>query len=130
LSAIVTTADQQLDPNTPAQQQTPVRIRSGYIEYDGLIYELHGLSATTDFPAYETLFDGTIRGFKELKDAAKINKKPEVITLKTVPSNMTLAAFFNQSGVPQERHEEFAVLNSMMLDAQVSKGTIVKLIKT
>ena len=130
LEAIVTTADQQLDPNTPAQQQTPVRIRSGYIKYDGLIYELHGLSATADFPTYEGLIDGTISGFKELNDAAKINKKPERIALKTVQSNMSLGAFFNQNGVPQDRHEEFAVLNSMTLDAQVSKGTMIKLIKT
>jgi len=128
LQAIVTTSDQQLDPNTPPEQQTPVRIRSGYILLDGRVYELHGLSATADFQTYASNIDKTIFGFKKLTDQSKINVKPEKVDVKTAGSNTTLKAFLQKNGIPAKRHQEFAILNGMDVNASVKKGMLIKVV--
>lgn len=130
LQAVVTTSDQQVDPNTPPEQQNPVRIRSGYILLDGRVYELHGLSSAADFANYLRSFDATISGFKKLTDASKINVKPERLSIKTVPNNTTLQAFLKQNGIPQARLKEFSIVNGMELNQGLKKGDLIKVVTT
>lgn len=128
LSALVTVANQNQDPNTPADQQTPVKIRSGYIQYDGRIYEFHGLSEATDFSTYKTSFDGTIFGFKRLTDQSKINVEANKLAIRTVTRNTTLSQFLTSQGVNSGRLEEHAILNGMELADNLDKNSLVKVV--
>ena len=124
LQALYVIADQQ-----PEQQGQPaLRTMSYFIQYNGNIYHLLGVSTVTDFNNYSASFNYTMQGFRPLTDPVKLNKKPERVRIKTVGSAMTLAQAFNQYNVPQKRLEEFAILNGMKLTDNIIKGMMIKII--
>ncbi len=124
LSALVMIADQQ-----PAQQGDPVlRTLSYFIQYEQSIYLILGVSLAADFNAYAPTFEYTMQGFRPLSDPVKLNKKPQRVRIKTVPSTMSLSQAFNRFNVPSNRYDEFAILNGMMLTDQVTQGTLIKII--
>lgn len=124
LQAIYVLADQQ-----PEQQGAPsIRTMSYFIQYNGNIYHLLGVSALTDFNNYAASFNYTMQGFRPLTDPVKLNKKPERVRIKTINSNMTLAQAFRQYNVPEKRLEELAILNGMKLTDTIPKGMLIKII--
>ena len=124
LQAIYVIADQQ-----PEQQGSPaLRTMSYFIQYNGNIYHLLGVSTITDFNNYSASFNYTMQGFRPLTDPVKLNKKPERVRIKTVGSAMTLAQAFRQYNVPEKRLEEFAILNGMKLTDNITKGMMIKII--
>jgi predicted Zn-dependent protease len=116
------------DLQSQQQGQATLRTMSYFIQYNGTIYHLLGVSALQDFNAYAGNFSTTMQGFRALTDPDKLNKKPERIRIRTVGSAMTLAQFLNQQNIPQARQEEHAVLNGMKLTDNVAQGTLIKII--
>jgi predicted Zn-dependent protease len=113
----------------PQQQgQAPLRTMSYFIQYNGNIYHLLGVSAVADFNAYANNFNNTMQGFRALTDPDKLNKKPERIRLRTVGSAMTLGQYLRQQNIPESRQEEHAVLNGMKLTDNVAQGMLIKII--
>lgn len=110
------------------QEQGTIRVLSSLIQFDGNIYSLMGITDLAKFDSYQPLFLKTIRDFKELRDSEKLNRKPDVIRIKTVPQQMTLQAAFQNFGMPAERFEELSLLNGMLLTDQVNKGMLIKVI--
>lgn len=129
LNALLTIADQNQDPNTPADQQPPVTIRSGYIVYNGQIYEFHGLSDSSDFEEFLPTFDRTIKGFKKLSDPARINVEPNRIQISKVAGTTTLQRYLASVGIDNGRMDEHAVLNGMNLNDQLSPGMRIKVVQ-
>jgi predicted Zn-dependent protease len=124
IPALYVLADQQ-----PQQQGQPVlRTQSYLIQYGGGIYHMLGVSTTADFPNYEQYFFSSMQGFRELNDPVKLNKKPERVRIRTVQSATTLSQAFRSFGVPDRRHDEFAILNGMKLTDNLPAGTLIKII--
>jgi len=121
LQSIILVADQK-------QEQGTLRILSALIQYKGNIFNMMGISELSKFPNYQATFLSTVRNFKELKDADKLNRKPEVVRIKTVPQTMTLESAFHHFNMPSERMEELAILNGMNLKDELKKGTLLKVI--
>jgi len=124
LRAYAVVADQQA-----TQQQAGIRALAYFIQHGQNIYQLVGLSRTTDFNAYVQSFTNTMQSFRELTDQAKINKKPERIRIVTVAQDATLDQALRSNNVPTARLEEVAVLNSMRLTDRVPRGTMIKVIR-
>jgi predicted Zn-dependent protease len=122
LNAIMMIADQKQDKST-------LRVLSSLIQYEGNIYNLMGVSSQAKFTNYQSEFLSTIRNFEELTTADKLNRKPEVIRIKTVPQQMSLQAAFQHFDMPASRLVELAVLNGMMLNDSLSKGSLIKVIE-
>jgi len=116
------------DLQAQQQGQTPLRTMSYFIQYNGSIYHLLGVSAISDFNTYVNNFRNTMEGFKQLTDVDKLNKKPGRIRIRTVGSAMTLSQFFRQQNVPETKMEEHAILNGMKLTDNVTQGTLIKVI--
>jgi predicted Zn-dependent protease len=110
------------------EQAATLRVLSSVIEFEGNIYSLMGVTDIANFNSYQPLFSKTIRDFKELRDSEKLNRKPDIIKIKTVPNVMSLEAAFRYYGMPAERYEELSLLNGMHLTDQLSKGMLIKLI--
>jgi predicted Zn-dependent protease len=110
------------------QEQATIQVLSTLIQFEGNIYSLMGVSDISKFISYQPVFLNTMRNFKELKDSEKLNRKPDVIKIKTVPQQMTLKAAFQNFGMPAERFEELALLNGMLLTDQLSKGMLIKVV--
>ncbi|HSN59815.1 MAG TPA: M48 family metalloprotease [Ferruginibacter sp.] len=130
MNALAIVADAKQDPQQQQQQQQqqPVRTISYLIDYGNMIYLIMGASATATFNNYSGYFTNTMQSFKRLTDAAKINKKPERIRLRTVTSNSTLEQALRGFKVTDKRMEELAILNGMLRTAAVTKGMTLKII--
>ncbi|WP_373522026.1 M48 family metalloprotease [Aquiflexum sp.] len=121
LSALIMTADQK-------QEQGTIRVISTLIQFGGNIYNTMGISELSKFPSYQPVFLGTMRAFQELKDSEKLNRKPDVLRIKSAPRKMNLQAALQHFGMPQDRFEELALLNGMLLDDLVDQGMLIKVI--
>ncbi|MEB2785764.1 M48 family metalloprotease [Algoriphagus persicinus] len=121
LPAIVMVADQK-------QEQGTIRVLSSLIQFEGNIYSLMGITDLAKFDSYQSVFQNTMRDFRELRDSEKLNRKPDVIKIKTLPNQMSLEAAFKYYGMPTERFEELSLLNGMQLTDQLSKGMLIKVV--
>jgi len=125
LSGISVLADQE-NPNDP---NASLRILTYFIQYNRMIYKLHGMAQKNDFQQFESYFLDTMESFKELKDQARINVKPERIKIVTATKNGTLKDVFNANKVPSDRQNELSILNSMKLTDKVKKGMKLKIVE-
>jgi len=110
------------------QQETIIKTLSYVIEHEGNYYNLMGITHSGSFADFEPIFLNSMDNFKELKEAEKLNRKPERIRLKTVSANGTLQQVLAAFNVPKDRLEEVALINGMALTDQVIKGTLIKVI--
>jgi predicted Zn-dependent protease len=124
LTAFTMVADQQQQ-----QQEQGVRTLIYLIQYGANIYTMIGATSVANFNSYVPLFESTMGGFKELTDPEKLSRRPERVKIKTIPQNTTLGQAFTSFGVKQNRMEEFAVLNGMMLNDHVEKGMLIKIVE-
>lgn len=111
------------------QQETIIKTLSYVIEHGGFYYNLMGITHTESFDAFESVFLASMNSFRELKDAEKLNRKPERIRLKTVASDGTLQQVLSGFGVAKDRLEEVSLINGMSLTDRVPKGTLIKLVE-
>jgi predicted Zn-dependent protease len=111
------------------QQQAPtVRTLSYLIQYNDNIYHILGASSVTDFNSYSENFLQTMKNFKELKDASKLNKQPERIRIKPVKQSGTLKQALNSYNMPEKKQEEISLLNGMLLTDKVLAGSLIKIL--
>lgn len=74
-------------------------------------------------------FNSTLQSFQTLTDANKLNKKADRVRIKTLTQNMTLAQAFKTYKMPDQKLEQYAILNGMKLTDNVPKGTMIKVIE-
>ena len=116
-------------PQQGQQQQQPIRTYSQLVQYGGLIYLLLGVSSTTDFNNYSSVFQNTMQSFRELTDPAKLNKKPDRVRIKTVTQPCTLEQVLRNYIVPSGKMQEMAIVNGMPLTEHVAVGTLIKVVQ-
>ena len=129
LPAIAIIATPQPQQQQQQQQQQNLRVLMYLIQYGGNIYNLMGVTTSTDFNAYFPLFSATMEGFATLTEPDKLKRQPERIEIKTVPQNTTLAQAFRIFNVKDTRMEELAILNGMQLTDPVQKGMLIKVVE-
>lgn len=108
--------------------QKNVRLLIYMIEYNGLVYQLSGLSELANFKKYQSTFINTFSKFKELTDPKKLSKKPERIRIETVNKTSTLQVALQSFNMSKNRMEELAILNGMDLTDEVERGMLIKTI--
>lgn len=116
-------------PQQGAQQTGSVRTLSYFIQHNGSIYHMIGAAGAADFNNYVSYFNATMQSFRQLTDAAKINKKADRVRLKTVTQETTLEAALRGFNVPAARMEEMSILNGMLRTDRVRPGTLIKVIE-
>lgn len=110
------------------QENGTIRLQAYLIQFGDNIYQIMGISEASNFDNYHPAFLSTMRNFRELKDAEKLNRKPEQVQIKTLSKTMTLAQALKAYNIPDDRLEELAILNGMALDASLSSGTMIKVV--
>ncbi len=110
------------------QAQPKIRVLAYLIQYNNMVYQFLGVTTEADYNTYSNRFLGTMQYFRALSDPDKINRKPEYIRIKTVEKNGTLADALKAFNAPANRMDELSILNGMPLTAQVTKGTLIKLV--
>jgi predicted Zn-dependent protease len=107
--------------------QTP-RVQTFLIQYNGLIYRFHGISAGVDFGNFEREFTNTMRGFQSLSDPSKLNVQADHVRLRSVMFDATLNDALRSFGVSESKFKELSILNGLALTDRVTSGTLVKVI--
>ncbi|WP_210485904.1 M48 family metalloprotease [Rufibacter aurantiacus] len=120
---------QQQQQQAQQQQAAPIQALSYFIQYGGNIYNLTGVTTATDFNTYFPYFNGTMQNFRQLSDPDKLNRKPEVVRIKTVRTAAPLSQVLQSYNVPSKRFEEMAILNGMQLTDRVAANTLIKVIE-
>ena len=133
LPAIAMIADQQPQQGQQQQQQQQpaqvVRTLAYVIQQNTSLYLMIGVTSSNDFPTYQPTFTNTIQSFRVLTEAAKLNKKPERIRVKTVAQAGTLDQVLRNYKMPAARLEELAIVNGMKLSDRVAQGTLIKVVE-
>lgn len=122
---------QQQQQGQPQQQQTAantVQLATWLIQYNGLIYAIHGVTTAEIFTTLFPTFRNTAENFRSLSDPDKLNRKPERILVKAAPRAGTFKEVMSALGMPASRLEELGVVNSMKPDDKVQRGTLMKVI--
>ncbi|MFZ0471106.1 MAG: M48 family metalloprotease [Bacteroidales bacterium] len=101
---------------------------SYFIQYGSVIYTFHGISTEADFPNYSGVMESSMKSFAKLTDASKINVKPQRVYVKKVQQTGTLASVFSSYGIPQDKMNEYALLNDLELTDQVQAGKLIKIV--
>jgi predicted Zn-dependent protease len=125
LNAISILAD--VKPKEGAQSSS-VRTLSYLISYNNAIFHILGASSVGDFESYSRNFSQTMKNFKELTEASKLNKLAERIRIKTVQKTGSLKQALSNYKVAESRMEELSILNGMQLSDQVQQGSLIKII--
>jgi predicted Zn-dependent protease len=118
----------QVDQNGQPAEGEPLKVLTYLIEYNKLIYKIHGLSTKKDFNFYFSNFQNTMKSFKVLTDQEKINKKPTLIKVVTASKSASLQEILSEQQMPTSKHSEIAILNGMDLKETVSAGTMIKIL--
>lgn len=125
--ALAVMADQvQQNQQTGKTEATGIKVATTYIQYNGAIYVLRGVSNAQNFNIHRETFARVMNGFETMTDAEKLSRKPERIKIATVSRDMTLADALTANGIEQKRLEEFAILNGMQQRDLVTQGMLIK----
>ena len=112
-----------------ADRSNTLRIQSYFIEMSGEVYVFHGFSSSSEFSNYQSTYTKTMMGFNRLKDKAKLNVKPDRVKVVKVIKAGTFNKVLDEFKVPEEEHQDIALLNGMNLNDQIKVNTQIKLIK-
>lgn len=103
-----------------------IRVVASFIAWGGNTYLMSGLAMAKNFNRYQRDMQGSIATFAELRDQSKLNRQPERIRIVNASRTMTLQQALTDAGIPQNRLNEFAVLNGMELNQQIAAGSLFK----
>lgn len=126
--AVAIQGDQVGQDQQTGQQGITARTLSYLIQDGQSVYAFVGLTSPSAFNTYAPQFQRTAQGYKRLTDAAKLNKQPERIRIKTAKAGQTLAQALTANGVPAKRHEELAIVNGMKTTDKMSAGMLFKVV--
>jgi predicted Zn-dependent protease len=106
-----------------------IRLVSCFIQKGREVYVFHGITNPRLFDAYHTIFDDTSGGFRELSDQRKINRKPDLIRIRTATRADTLERTLRSLGVQENRLKEAVSLNGGIPGQTMKTGTLLKVIE-
>ncbi len=106
-----------------------IRLLVYFIQQGDLSYRLMGLAESANYATYESAFLSTMKNFRELKEADKLNRQPERLRIVTLSRNTTLEQALKAQGFSDARLEELAILNGMDLNESLSAGSLIKVPK-
>ncbi|MGB3546324.1 MAG: M48 family metalloprotease [Saprospiraceae bacterium] len=114
--------------NEQGQVQSVTAVQATFIEYGGNTYQLMGLTADADYNRFANSFSSTARSFARLTDQSKINRLPERIRIAKTTRATTLRNALAGEGIPNDRLEEFAILNGFKLTQEFPPNALFKVI--
>jgi predicted Zn-dependent protease len=110
-------------------QKGVIQVLSFFIQRGKEIFVFHGLTSPNLLQKYLSIFDRTMRSFRELSDPRRINVKPDRIRIRTTGVSDTLENLLRSSGVPSEKLKEVALINGKDLKEVIPANTLFKVVE-
>ena len=92
------------------------------------IFAFIGLAAPASFASYAPQFAAAAQGYQRLTEAAKLNRQPERVRIKTAKTAVSLSQALAASGIASKRYEELAILNGMKTTDRLAVGQLYKVV--
>ena len=127
-NAVRMEAVQPAQEDQSGNKSAELKVLTYFYQYDNIIYQLLGVTKSTDYFSYSGTFENTMKNFKKLTNQSRINVKPERIKVVKISNPGSLQNIFRSYNIAADRYEEIAVLNSMMLTDIVPAGTLIKVL--
>lgn len=106
-----------------------VRALSYFIQKEKQVCVFHGLASVNDFRRHQELYDHTMRQFRELTDAKRIEVQPDRVRVRATLGAETLEHALRALGVPEAKIKETATLNGGTLKEAVPPSTLLKVVE-
>ncbi len=97
----------------------------GFIQQDGVTFQLVAITARANIEAYDAAFRNTIGSFQRVTDPRLLSVKPQRVRIATLRSTMTLTQF-NQQNPSVIPIEQLALINAVTPTETLAAGTQVK----
>ena len=121
-----TTLIGEVTQQTQQGQAQALGVIASFIAWGGNTYVFTGLAQARQFNRYQRDLESMIASFSELRDQSKINRQAERLRIFTNPRQQSLQEALLGAGVPQDRLQEFSVLNGYQLTTTVPAGYLLK----
>ena len=109
--------------------QATLRILGYFIKHENYIYNLLSVAVESDFHGFEGTFTNILQSFKNLNDPSKLNRQPQRLRIKTVPTTGSLRSALQHYNMPSTKMEELAILNGMQLTDTVEALSLIKIVE-
>jgi len=117
----------QSSGNIASGEQT-LAITSYFIKKDDSVFAFHGLSNTADAGSFTSIYSETATGFNYITDSSFIDVEPKKLVVRATKGTRSFRGALNEFGIPEDKHEEFAILNGMEMDDSLPAGTRIKIV--
>lgn len=110
-----------------AEDGTTYQFQIVGLNYQNNTYRFVGYTTASAFGTYQSSFDATIRGFRQLTDTRILNIRPARLQVRTVDRDTRFGDLLPNPLPLDLTAEEMAILNQVTLDTVIPRGTKVKL---
>ncbi|MEN6560820.1 MAG: M48 family metalloprotease [Acidobacteriota bacterium] len=111
------------------QNEAPVQMRLSCLKKGDWVYAFQAMSAASAYPGYDAEFRRVVASFRDLVDAAKINRSPRRLALVRANGADTLQAILKKAGLTEKLGPQFAVMNGLELSAVPAAGKLIKTVR-
>jgi predicted Zn-dependent protease len=113
--------------DVPAEGQTSTTLDAAFIRKDALLFQILGRSLQPG-DIHEGRIFTTIRSFRSLSDAARINVAPDRVRVSNVDVTGSFDAVVKRLGALPADLETNAIMNNVQTADRVTAGTLVKVV--
>lgn len=111
------------------EEKETLRLQLTCIKKGSYIFSFTALSTIYDFKKYDFQFQAIIGSFKELRDAAYLNRQPKRVKLIQANGRKTLREIFQKEGMAKDSWPKVAIMNGMEIDQIPNSNQLLKIIK-
>ncbi len=105
-----------------------IGVLSYYVRMDDRIYMFHGFSVAKLMNQYDRDFDTVVNGFRKIDPGTVLVETPTRIEVRRVEGATTVRKAFNDFGIDEDKIDKLALVNSLMLDDILPKGSGLKIV--
>jgi len=107
-----------------------LRLRTQYIDYDGMVFVFTGLTSADKYASYSAWFVSTMVGFRRETDQTILNRQPDRVELRTATQTTRfdnlVAPFVAQTSLDALT---LAIMNQVEMTQQIAPATVYKIVK-
>ncbi len=110
-------------------EQGVIRIADYFIEYNGKVYDLAGLTSQQGFTTYQGVFGQFFKSFRALTDSRYLNVQPSRVNVVTASRTAPLRSLLPSNPPNKITLEDLAIANQLQLNSTVQAGAKIKTVQ-
>ena len=101
---------------------------AGFIAYDKYLYQMAGMTSSSQYRSFANTFDRTIRDFRRLTNSRILSVQPDRVRIYRAQKGETIRSIWKSKPQSRITVEDLALLNRLDPDQALNAGAPVKLV--